>query len=72
MVVAHSTGTMYIYFNVRIALWELSDDIFKLGFSRAFDETVDGDTENSMCTEYCLVLAFFFRGNQKVFIKFML
>ena len=40
--------------------------IFKLGFSRAFDETVNVDTENSMCTEYCRrVLAFFFRGNQK-------
>ena len=39
--------------------------IFKLGFSRAFDEAVNADTENSMCTQYCRrVLAFFFRGNQ--------
>ena len=58
---------------MRIAFWELSNVIFKLGFSRAFDEAVNGDTENSICTEYCHVLAFFFRGNQKsVFIKFRL
>ena len=61
---------LYIHFSVRFALWELSNVIFKLGFSRAFDEAVNGDTENNMCTEYCLVL----RGNKKksVFIKFRL
>ena len=45
--VAHSTGKMFLklhYFNVRLALWELSSVIFKLGFNRAYDETVSGDT----------------------------
>ena len=51
---------------MKIALWELCNVIFKLGFSRAFDEAVNGDTENSICTEYCRVLLSFFRGNQKV------
>ena len=50
---------------MRIALWELSNVILKLGFSRALDEAVNRDTENSLCTEYCRVLAFCFRGNKK-------
>ena len=45
-----STVLQSFLFNVRFALWELSNVIFKLGFSRAFDETVNGDTENNMCT----------------------
>ena len=68
---------------MRIALRELCNVIVKLGFSRAFDEAVNGDTENNIFTEDCRVLAFFFRGNQKekkekkkknksVFIKFRL
>ena len=34
---------------------KLSNVIFKLVISRAFDETVNRDTENSICIEYCRV-----------------
>ena len=66
----------HIYFNVRLALWDLSPVILTLGFRRAFHGTVLVIqkiacalkllcTSNSTC--------FLFRGNQKsVFIKFRL
>ena len=61
------------YFNVRLALWDLSDVIFKLGFRHAFGETVDGDTENSMCIEFAMYLHSVFMEIKKgVFIKFRL
>ena len=53
---------------MRLALWELSNVILKLGFRRAFDGTVNmvkGDSENR-CALNCHVLAFCFRGNEKV------
>ena len=57
---------MYNYFNVRLALWDLCNVILKLGFRRAFDGTVNGDTENSMCTEFAMyVLSFFVEINKK-------
>ena len=46
----------------------LCNVIKKLGFRRAFDGTVNGITENSKCIEFTMciiILAFFFRGNQK-------
>ena len=38
----------------------LSNVILKLGFRRAFDGTVNGDTENSMCIEFAMYLLSFF------------
>ena len=37
----------------------------KLGFRRAFDDMVNGNTENSKCIEFTMYLLSFFRGNQK-------
>ena len=46
-------------------MW-LSNVILKLGFRRAFDGTVNGKTENSMCiTKICHKLAFFFSWKSK-------
>ena len=38
----------------------LSNTIWKLGFTRAFDGTVDGYTENSKCIEFTMYLLSFF------------
>ena len=45
---------------------ELSNVIFKLGFSRAFDEAVNGDTENSIRTDIAVYLLSFFVEIKKV------
>ena len=50
----------------------LSNVIWKFGLSRAFDGTVNGNTENRKYIEFTrYLLSFFSRGSQKgVFIKF--
>ena len=52
---------------MRLALLELSNVIFKLGFSRALDEMVNGDTENNMCIDITVyLLCFSWKSNNCV------
>ena len=47
--------------------------ILKLGFRRAFDETVNGTAENNKCIEFIMhLLSFFVKFKKSVFIKFRL
>ena len=50
----------YNYFNVRHALWEVSNVILKFGFTRAFGATVVGDAKNIMYGEFAMYLLSFF------------
>ena len=50
----------YNYFNVRHALWEVSNVILKFGFTRAFGAMVDGDAKNIMYREFAMYLLSFF------------
>ena len=59
-----------IYFNVRLALRELSNVIYKIGFSRAFDETVNGDTEKASALNTAVyLLSFFVEIKKKCFYQ---
>ena len=46
---------------------KLSNVIWKLGFRGAFDETVNGTTENSKCIEFTMYLLSFFMGKNLFF-----
>ena len=49
----------------------LSNIILKLGFRRAFDGTVNGNTENSKCIEFTMnLLSFIVEIKKSVFLKF--
>ena len=50
----------YNYFNVRHALWEVSNVILRFEFTRAFGATVDGDAKNIMYREFAMYLLSFF------------
>ena len=51
---------MYNYFNVRHALWDVSNVILKFGFTRAFGATVNGDAKNIVYREFAMYLLSFF------------
>ena len=48
-----------------LALWDLFNIILKLGFRLAFYGAVNGDTENSACTEFAMYLLSFLWKSKK-------
>ena len=64
-ILKQSINNKMVDLNDRCPLWELFIVIFKLGFRRAFDGRVNGNTENYKCIQFFHVFAFFFRGNKK-------